>query len=98
MRAFFQNLRARVLGDPPLVVSDGAPEIIRAIEECFPRLAPALPGAPYAQPRGQGPPSQWRRDFPQNGGRKIPQSGGLAISCDPAWKSDSLKRGIGVQD
>jgi hypothetical protein len=23
---------------------------------------------------------QWRRDFPQNGRRKIPQSGGLAIS------------------
>jgi hypothetical protein len=27
-----------------------------------------------------GPPCQWRRDFPQNGRRKIPQSGGLAIS------------------
>jgi len=35
-RAFFQDLRARGLGDPLLVVSDGAPGIIRAIEECFP--------------------------------------------------------------
>ena len=37
VRAFFQDLRARGLGDPLLVVSDGAPGIIRAIEECFPR-------------------------------------------------------------
>ena len=39
VRAFFQDLRARGLGDPLLVVSDGAPGIIRAIEECFPRSA-----------------------------------------------------------
>ena len=39
MRAFFQDLRARGLGDPLLVASDGAPGIIRAIEECFPRSA-----------------------------------------------------------
>ena len=38
-RAFFQELRARGLGDPLLVVSDGASGIIRAIEECFPRSA-----------------------------------------------------------
>jgi putative transposase len=39
MRAFFQDMRARGLGDPLLVVSDGAPGVIRAIEECFPRSA-----------------------------------------------------------
>ena len=39
MRAFFQDMRARGLGDPLIVVSDGAPGIIRAIEECFPRSA-----------------------------------------------------------
>ena len=39
VRAFFQDLRARGPGDPLLVVSDGAPGIIRAIEECFPRSA-----------------------------------------------------------
>ena len=32
-------MRARGLGDPVLVVSDGAPGVIRAIEECFPRSA-----------------------------------------------------------
>jgi putative transposase len=32
-------MRARGLGDPILVASDGAPGIIRAIEECFPRSA-----------------------------------------------------------
>ena len=32
-------MRARGLGDPALVVSDGAPGVIRAIEECFPRSA-----------------------------------------------------------
>jgi transposase-like protein len=38
-REFFQDLRRRGLPDPLLVVSDGAPGIIRAIEECFPRSA-----------------------------------------------------------
>jgi transposase-like protein len=35
--AFFQDMRARGLSDPLLVVSDGAPGIIKAIETCFPR-------------------------------------------------------------
>jgi putative transposase len=35
--AFFQDMRARGLGDPLLVVSDGAPGVIKAIETCFPR-------------------------------------------------------------
>ena len=35
--AFFQDMRARGLGNPLLVVSDGAPGIIKAIETCFPR-------------------------------------------------------------
>jgi len=35
--AFFQDMRCRGLGDPLLVVSDGAPGIIKAIETCFPR-------------------------------------------------------------
>jgi transposase-like protein len=39
VRAFFQDMRGRGLGDPVLVVSDGAPGIIRAIEDCFPRSA-----------------------------------------------------------
>jgi putative transposase len=36
-KEFFQDMRRRGLPDPLLVVSDGAPGIIRAIEECFPR-------------------------------------------------------------
>ena len=35
--AFFQDMRARGLGDPLLVVSDGASGIIKSIEVCFPR-------------------------------------------------------------
>jgi len=34
---FFRDMRRRGLPDPLLVVSDGAPGIIRALEECFPR-------------------------------------------------------------
>ena len=34
---FFQDMRRRGLPDPLLVASDGAPGIIRAIEECLPR-------------------------------------------------------------
>jgi putative transposase len=35
--ALFQDMRARGLGEPLLVVSDGATGIIKAIEVCFPR-------------------------------------------------------------
>jgi len=38
-KEFFQDMRRRGLPDPLLAVSDGAPGIIRAIEECFPRSA-----------------------------------------------------------
>jgi putative transposase len=38
-REFFQDMRRRGLPDPLLVVSDGAPGVIRAIEECFPRAS-----------------------------------------------------------
>ena len=37
--AFFQDMRTRGLGDPLLVVSDGAAGIIKAVETCFPRSA-----------------------------------------------------------
>ena len=36
-KAFFQDLKRRGLSDPLLVVTDGAPGLIRAVEECFPR-------------------------------------------------------------
>lgn len=38
-KEFFQDMRRRGLPDPLLVVSDGAPGVIRAVEECFPRSA-----------------------------------------------------------
>jgi putative transposase len=38
-RAFFQDLKRRGLCDPLLVATDGAPGLIRAVEECFPRSA-----------------------------------------------------------
>ncbi len=36
-KAFFQDMRRRGLPDPLLVVTNGAPGLIRAVEECFPR-------------------------------------------------------------
>ena len=39
MTAFFEDMKLRGLGDPLLVISDGAPGIIKAIEVCFPRAA-----------------------------------------------------------
>jgi transposase-like protein len=36
-RAFFEDMKRRGLADPLLVVTDGAPGLIRAVEECFPR-------------------------------------------------------------
>jgi transposase-like protein len=35
--AFFEDLQRRGLADPLLVVTDGAPGVIRAVETCFPR-------------------------------------------------------------
>jgi putative transposase len=37
--AFFEDMKRRGLKDPLLVISDGAPGIIKAIEICFPRAA-----------------------------------------------------------
>jgi len=36
-RAFFQDLKRRGLCDPLFAATDGAPGLIRAVEECFPR-------------------------------------------------------------
>jgi putative transposase len=38
-REFFQDMRRRGWPDPLLVISDSAPGLIRAIEECFTRSA-----------------------------------------------------------
>ena len=38
-REFFHDLKRRGLADPLLVITDGAPGLIRAVEECFPRAA-----------------------------------------------------------
>ena len=52
--AFFQDLKRRGLEDPLLVVTDGAPGLIRAVEECFPPGgATTLFGPSDAQPRLQ---------------------------------------------
>ena len=51
----FQDLPIRGLRDPRRIVSDGAPGIIRAIEERCPRRRASAGGAPDAQPRGHGP-------------------------------------------
>ena len=64
VRAFFQDMRGRGLGDPLLVVSDGAPGIIRAIEECFPRSARQRCLAHrIAQPCRQGRPTDLWPEF-----------------------------------
>ncbi|TIL34587.1 MAG: hypothetical protein E5Y85_09335 [Mesorhizobium sp.] len=54
-----QDMRGRRLGDPLLVVCDGAAGIIKAIETCFPRGASALPGAPDAQSPAKVPEDRW---------------------------------------
>jgi transposase-like protein len=63
-REFFQDLRRRGLPDPLLVVSDGAPGLIRTIEECFPRsvrqrcLAHKLRNLQSRMPEDQWPESR----------------------------------------
>ena len=87
MSAFFQDMRARGLGDPLLVVSDGAPGIIKAIETCFPRSArhcstasrgQGLQGGRLARVPGAGPcrlPGAVTGDCPRPGGRPGPDMG-----------------------
>lgn len=54
-RDFLRDLKARGLADPILVASDGAPGLIRAVEDSVPaRTTPALPGAQDPQSRGEG--------------------------------------------
>ena len=56
VRAFFQDLRVRGLGDPLLVASDGrAGDHLGDRGMLSPIGASALPGAPDAQPCRQGP-------------------------------------------
>ena len=38
-REFVQDMKRRGLCDPLLVTTDGAPGLIKAVEECFPRSA-----------------------------------------------------------
>ena len=54
LRAFFQDPGARGLGDPLLVVSEGAPGIIRVIEDAFPARRASAPAPLDAQPCRQG--------------------------------------------
>jgi transposase-like protein len=59
-REFFQDMRRRGLPDPLLVISDGAPGLIRAIEECFPRSARQRCLAHQLRNlQSEGPEDQW---------------------------------------
>jgi hypothetical protein len=52
---FFEDMKRRGLTDPLLVISDGAPVIIKAMEILLSALCPpTLPGASHAQPGSQG--------------------------------------------
>ena len=54
--AFFEDLKRRGLADPLLVVTDGAPGLIRAVETCFPRaLRQRCLAHRMRKPAGQGP-------------------------------------------
>src|SRR5262249_10674844 len=58
--AFFEDLKRRGLADPPLVVTDGAPGLIRAVETCFPRASRQRCLVHRLQDlRSKAPESQW---------------------------------------
>jgi putative transposase len=74
VRAFFQDMRIRGLGDPLLVVSDGAPGHHPRHRRMFSALgASALPGAPDAQFGGEGSNRSVAR-VQDAGGRLLPSS------------------------
>ena len=49
-QALGRDLIGRGLGAPMLIVADGAPGLIKAIEQCWPRLTPTLLRAPGSEP------------------------------------------------
>src|SRR5207249_11528992 len=58
--AFFEDLKRRGLADPLLVVIDGAPGLIRAVETCFPRALPQRCLVHRTRNlRSKAPESQW---------------------------------------
>src|SRR6266436_1630866 len=58
--AFFEDLKRRGLADPLLVVTDGAPGLIRAVETCFPRaLRQRCLVHRLRNLRSKAPDSQW---------------------------------------
>jgi putative transposase len=58
--AFFEDLKRRGLADPLLVVTDGAPGLIRAVETCFPRaLRQRCLVHRLRNLRSKAPESQW---------------------------------------
>ncbi len=58
--AFFEDLKRRGLIDPLLVVTDGAPGLIRAVETCFPRaLRQRCLVHRLRNLRSKAPESQW---------------------------------------
>lgn len=63
---FLQDLKDRGLPSPLLVISDGAPGLIAAIEQAFPK-APALSYSPSAEHPGEDP----RRDASRGQGRLL---------------------------
>ena len=81
-KEFFQDMRRRGLPDPLLVASDGAPGMIRAIEECLRALAsPALPGAQDEKPAKQGARGRMAR---VQGARRGLLPGGFSGTGPPA--------------
>src|SRR5437660_9458891 len=58
--AFFEDLKRRGLPDPLLVVTDGAPGLIRAVETCFPRaLRQRCLAHRLRNRRSKAPETQW---------------------------------------
>jgi putative transposase len=58
--AFFEDLKRRGLPDPLLVITDGAPGLIRAVETCFPRaLRQRCLAHRMRNLRSKAPEAQW---------------------------------------
>ena len=92
--ALGRDLIARGLGAPMLIVADGAPGLIKAVEQCWPRLGPpALRRSPRAQPARQAARARTRTRPPGllAGARRGHQPSATASDDSRPWSASSTR-------
>ena len=95
-REFLRDLKVSKLHEPVLVASDGAPGLMRALEEVFPKslrqrclahrirpLGRNVPAECWREVKAQATPTYMRPNEPDLGSGRAP-------ACDPRWRTTAF--------